>query len=199
QDARGQGSGGADPAGGTGYRALHRPAPGRAGGLGPRSRGMTRRRRDDEDGLDGDAPWRAKDYEREGRPPGGYFPAPGGGPPGAPRRAGGAAGPPRGRGDRPAEETGLPWEHPPPPWELPGWDEAGPAQRVPRDDPAHPSGPLPQVSSGPLPRLSPESWPSAASGPLPPVPREAWPPAEAGYPGTGRAGTSYLRTRHTHP
>jgi UPF0755 protein len=160
---------------------------------------MTRRRRDDEDGLDGDAPWRAKDYEREGRRPGDYFPAPGGGPARAPRPARGALGTSSGRGDRPAEETGPSWEHTSPPWELPGWDEAGPAQRGPRDDTAHPSGPLPQVSSGPLPRLSPESWPSAVSGPLPPVPREAWPPAEAGYTGTGREDTSYLRTGYTDP
>jgi hypothetical protein len=30
---------------------------------------MTRHRKDDEDGLDGDAPWRAGDYDRAARPP----------------------------------------------------------------------------------------------------------------------------------
>jgi len=30
---------------------------------------MTRRSRDDDDGLDGDAPWRARDYEQATRPP----------------------------------------------------------------------------------------------------------------------------------
>ena len=129
---------------------------------------MTRHRRDDEDGLEGDAPWRAKDYERAARPPeaaGDYRAGPGGSPSaGAPRPARGALGTSSGRDDRPGEETGPPWERTAPPWELPGWNNAVPAQRGPRDGGAHPSGPLPRVSSGPLPRLSPESWPSAVSG-----------------------------------
>ena len=152
---------------------------------------MTRHRRDDADGLDGDAPWRAKDYERAARPTG----AAGDSRP-PPR---GALGTSSGRDDRPGEETGPSWEHTSPPWELPGWDEAAPAQRRPREDNAHPSGPLPQVSSGPLPRLSPEAWPPTASGPLPPVPREAWPQAGPGDPGTRRDDTSYLRTGYTDP
>ena len=148
---------------------------------------MTRRSRDDDDGLDGDAPWRARDYEQATRPPDApgdpYSPAwPG--PAGAPRPARGALGTSSGRDDRPGEETGPPWERTSPPWELPGWDEAGPAPRRPRDDSAHPSGPLPQVSSGPLPRLPPEAWP-------PPVSE----PRRAG----GRDDTSYLRTGYTDP
>ena len=113
---------------------------------------MTRHRRDDEDGLDGDAPWRARDYDRAparrtrpvtttgalGRPRGGR------GAPGAGRaRYLQRAGRPARRGNEPALGAHRP------PWELPGWDEAVPARRRPRDDSAHPSGPLPQVSSGP--------------------------------------------------
>ncbi len=168
---------------------------------------MTRHRRDDEDGLEGDAPWRAKDYERAARPPeaaGDYRAGPGGSPSaGAPRPARGALGTSSGRDDRPGEETGPPWERTAPPWELPGWNNAVPAQRGPRDGGAHPSGPLPRVSTGPLPRLSPESWPSAVSGPLPPVPRES---DEAGYAGARRAAvpgsgddTRYLRTGSADP
>ena len=127
---------------------------------------MTRHRRDDEGRFDGDAPWRARDYER------------------------------------PDADTGQPGEHTSPPWELPGWDDAGPAQRRPRDDSAHPSGPLPQVSSGPLPRVPPESWPGA-SGPLPPVPQGARRSGEPGYLGArgagGRDDTGYLRTGYTDP
>jgi peptidoglycan lytic transglycosylase G len=92
----------------------------------------------------------------------------------------------------PGEETGPPWERSP--WDLPGWDEVTPAQRRLRDDNAHPSGPLPQVSSGPLPHLSSEAWPSAVSGPLPPVPEEAWPPGEPGYTGARPEDATYLRT-----
>src|SRR5262249_43278557 len=106
-------------------------------------------------------------------------PRAGPGPAGAPGPARGALGPSSGRDDRPGEETGPPWERTSPPWELPGWDEARP-----RDDSAHPSGPLPQVSSGPLPRLPPEAWP-------PPVSE----PRRAG----GRDDTSYLRTGYTDP
>ena len=152
---------------------------------------MTRHRRNDEDGLDGDASWRAKDYDRPDVA--GDYPPPWGGPAGAPRPARGALGTSSGRHDRPAEEAGPSWEHTSPPWELPGWDEAAPAQRSQREDNAHPSGPLPQVPSGPLPRLSPEGWP-AASGPLPPVPGEAWPSDEAGYSGTRRDDSGDLRT-----
>lgn len=89
----------------------------------------------------------------------------------------------------PGEETGPPWERSP--WDLPGWDEVTPAQRRLRDDNAHPSGPLPQVSSGPLPRLPSEAWPSAVSGPRPPVPEEAWPLGEPGYTGARREDASY--------
>jgi len=162
---------------------------------------MTRQRRDDEDGLDGDAPWRAEGHERAAPPPGAagdYRPRPRGRAAGAPRPARGALGTSSGRDDRPGEDTGPRWEHTSPPWELPGWDDATPAQRRARDDNAHPSGPLPQVS-GPMPRLSPEAWPPAESGPLPPVPREARPPGEPGYPGTRRDDTSYLRTGYTDP
>src|SRR5690242_9887618 len=95
----------------------------------------------------------------------------------------------------PGEETGPPWERAP--WNQPGWDEVTPAQRRLRDDNAHPSGPLPQVSSGPLPRLPSEAWPSAVSGPLPP--EEAWPPGEPGYTGARREDTSYLRTGLPEP
>ena len=104
--------------------------------------------------------------------------------------------------ERPDADTGQPGEHTSPPWELPGWDDAGPAQRRPRDDSAHPSGPLPQVSSGPLPRVPPESWPGA-SGPLPPVPQGARRSGEPGYLGArgagGRDDTGYLRTGYTDP
>jgi len=148
---------------------------------------MTRHRRDDEDGLDGDAAWRTSDYGRAARPPGtaGNSPAPGGGPAGAPRPARGALGTSGGQDDRPGEETGPPWERTPP-WDRPGWDEATPAQRRLRDDNAHPSGPLPQVP-GPPPRLSSEAWPSG----------------EPGYTGILRAGgpedTDYLRTGFPDP
>ena len=86
---------------------------------------MTRHRRDDDDGLDGDAPWRARDYGRAARPPDapGDSPAPGDGPAGAPRPARGALGTSSGRDDRPGEETDRPGSAPPP-WEQPGWDEA---------------------------------------------------------------------------
>src|SRR5260370_4010457 len=144
---------------------------------------MTRHRREDEAGLGGDAPWRAKDYERAARRPeaaGDYRAGPGGSPSaGAPRPARGALGTSSGRDDRPGEETGPPWERTAPPWELPGWNNAVPAQRGPRDGGAHPSGPLPRASPEPLPRLSPESWPSAGSRPLPPAPP---PPPQAGAP-----------------
>jgi UPF0755 protein len=153
---------------------------------------MTRHRRNDEDGLDGDAAWRAKDYDRPDAA--GDYPAPWGGPAGAPGLVQGARGASSGRDDRPGEETGPPWEHTSPPWELPGWDQAVPAQRRPREDNAHPSGPLPQVPSGPLPGLSSEGWPPAVSGPWPAVPREAWPSDEAGYSGTSQDDSGYLRT-----
>ena len=161
---------------------------------------MTRHRRNDEDGLDGDAPWRAQDYDRPDAA--GDYPPPWGGPAGAPRPARGALGTSSGRDDRPLEETSPPWEHTSPPWELRGWDEAAPAQRGPREDNAHPSGPLPPVSSGPLPRVPPESWPGA-SGPLPPVPQGARRSGEPGYLGArgagGRDDTGYLRTGYTDP
>jgi uncharacterized YceG family protein len=141
---------------------------------------MTRHRRDDEDGLDGDAAWRTSDYGRAARPPGtaGDSPAPRGGP-------AGALGTSSGRDDRPGEETGPPGERTPP-WDRPGWDEATPAQRRLHDDNAHPSGPLPQVS-GPPPRLSSEAWPSG----------------EPDYTGILRAGgredAGYLRTGFPDP
>jgi UPF0755 protein len=157
---------------------------------------MTRHRGQDPDEVDGDAPWRARDYDqgRPAEPGGGYYPAPWSGPAaGAPRPARGALSPSGGREDSPGEETG-------PPWELPGWNEAIPAQRRPRDDGAHPSGPLPQVNSGPMPRVPDGTWPPAISGPLPPVPREPW-PARSGRPAGRRESgpgaqddTSYLRT-----
>jgi UPF0755 protein len=160
---------------------------------------MTRHRRDDDDGLDGDAPWRASDYGRAARPPDAAG-GPGDGPPGAPRPARGALGTSGGRYDRPGEETEPPWERTPP-WDQPGWDDATPAQRRLRDDNAHPSGPLPQVF-GPLPRLSSEARPPAASGPLPP-PGEAWPPGEPDHTGAhwvgSREDASYVRTGFHDP
>jgi len=107
---------------------------------------MTRHRRNDEDGLGGDAPWHAQDHDRPDAA--GDYPPPWGGPAGAPRPARGALGTSSGRDDRPLEETSPPWEHTSPPWELGGWDEAASARRGPREDGAHPSGPLPQVSPG---------------------------------------------------
>jgi UPF0755 protein len=90
-----------------------------------------------------------------------------------------------------SEDTG-PGETTGPPWELPGWDDSQPIRRVPRSTGprgAHPSGPLPRVSSsGPLPRVPADSWPGATSGPLPPLPPGAgsWPdPADGDYPGRG--------------
>ena len=107
--------------------------------------------------------------------------------------------------DRPGEATTPPWEHTSPPWELPGWNEAVPAQRRPRDDSAHPSGPLPQVNSGPMPRLPAEAGPPPISGPLPPVPREPWTADRGSYPAARHAGghpgeddTRYLRTGSGH-
>src|SRR5262249_32087560 len=103
---------------------------------------MTRQRRDDEDGLDGDAPWRAEGRERAAPPPGppgASRPRPRGRAAGAPRPAQGALGTSSGRDDRPVEDTGPRWEHTSPPWELPGWDDAAPAQHRARDDNAHPS------------------------------------------------------------
>ena len=168
---------------------------------------MTRHRRNDPDDMDGDAPWRARDYDQAPAPPeagGDYYAAPWSGTAaGAPRPARGALGTSSGWDDRPGEATAPPWEHTAPPWELPGWDEAAPAQRRPRDDSAHPSGPLPRVNSAPLPRLPSESWPPATSGPLPPVPvpREPWPADPGGYPAAlhetgfgGQDDTSYRRT-----
>ncbi len=164
---------------------------------------MTRHRRNDPDDLDGDAPWRARDYDRTaGQEAGGdYYPAPwGGSADGAQRPARGALGT-SGRDERPGETTAPPWERTAPPWELPGWDQAVPAQRRPRDDNAHPSGPLPRVNSGPLPRVPSESWPQPASGPLPPVPGEPRATGRGGYPAdrhdggfAGQDDTSYLRT-----
>jgi uncharacterized YceG family protein len=166
---------------------------------------MTRRRRDDPEDIGGDAPWRARDYDQQAAPPdarGDYYAAPwGGSAAGAPRPARGALGTSSGRDDRPGEATG-------PPWELPGWDEPVPAQRRPRDDSAHPSGPLPQVNSGPMPRLpslggaAGSGWPPANSGPLPAVPRQPWPAEQSRYPAArhrdgglgGQDDTSYLRT-----
>jgi peptidoglycan lytic transglycosylase G len=181
---------------------------------------MTRHRRNDPDDMNGaDAPWRARDYDQVPAPPeagGDYYAAPwGGSAAGAPRSARGALGTSSGRDDQPGEATG-------PPWELPGWNDAVPAQRRPRDDSAHPSGPLPRVDSGPMPRLPSwggaagselaergaagpgpaETWPPATSGPLPSVPGERWPADQSRYPvarhrGGGLGGeddTSYLRT-----
>ena len=160
---------------------------------------MTRHRRNDPEDIGGDAPWRARDYDQPAAPPdarGDYHAAPWGGPAagGAPRPARGALGTSSGPGDRPGEATGPPWEHTAPPWELPGWDEAVPAQRRPRDDSAHPSGPLPRVNSGPMPRLP-------SLGPLAQVPRQPWPADQGSYPaarhsdgGFGQDDTSYLRT-----
>jgi peptidoglycan lytic transglycosylase G len=148
---------------------------------------MTRHRRDDEDGLDGDAAWRTSDYGRAARPRGtaGDSPAPRSGPAGAPRPAGGALGTSSGRDDRPGEETRPPWERTPA-WDRPGWDEATPAQRRRHDDNAHPSGPLPQVSGAP--RRPPSG---------------AWPSGEPDDPGIFRAGgredASYLRTGFPDP
>ena len=163
---------------------------------------MTRHRRHDPDEVDGDAPWRAPDYERPPEAGGDYHAAPWSGPgAGTQRPARGGLGTSSGRDDRPGEATGPPWEHTAPPWELPGWDEAIPPQRRPRDDSAHPSGPLPRVNSGPLPRVPAESGPPPISGPLPPVPREPRPAERSRYPAARREGsfpggddTSYLRT-----
>jgi peptidoglycan lytic transglycosylase G len=84
---------------------------------------------------------------------------------------------------------GASWEQTSPPWELPGWEEEAslppghPSRPLPgqpraghyTDDLAHPSGPLPRVSTGPLPAVSPWSEPGDASpgetsGPLAPLP-----------------------------
>jgi peptidoglycan lytic transglycosylase G len=135
---------------------------------------MTRRRRNDPEDIGGDAPWRAQDHDQPDAR-GDYYAVPwSGSAAGAPRPAWGALGTSSGRDDRPGEATGPPWERTSPPWELPGWDEAAP-QRRPRDDSAHPSGPLPQVNSGPMPRLP--SWDGVA-GPE---------PAERGAAGPGLA------------
>jgi len=167
---------------------------------------MTRHRRNDPEDIGGDAPWRAQDHDQPAAPPaarGDYDAAPwGGSAAGAPYPARGALGTSSGPNNRPSEATGPPWEHTSPPWELPGWDEAVPARRRPRDDSAHPSGPLPQVNSGPMPRLPSESWPPADSGPLSAVPREPWPAGLSRYPAArhrddgfgGQDDTSYLRT-----
>src|SRR5207248_7831718 len=153
--------------------ALHRRARWRTGGVSPRSRGMTRHRRNDPEDIGEDAPWRAKDHGRPAAPPDArrdYYAAPwGGSAAGAPRPARGALGTSSGRDDRPGEATGPPWERTSPPWELPGWDEAVPAQRRPRDDSAHPSGPLPQVNSGPMPRLPSLGGAPALTGTWPPT------------------------------
>ena len=159
---------------------------------------MTRHRRNDPDDSGRGRALACPGLRPATAPPeagGDYYAAPwGGSAAGAPRPARGALGTSSGRDDRPGEATG-------PPWELPGWDEAVPAQRRPRDDNAHPSGPLPRVNSGPMPRLPSEGWPPAASGPLPPLPREPWPADQSGYPAApheggygGQDDTSYLRT-----
>ena len=79
---------------------------------------MTRHRRDDEDGLGGDAPWHAQDHDRPDAA--GDYPPPWGGPAGAPRPARGALGTSSGRDDRPGEETSPSWERTSSPWELAG-------------------------------------------------------------------------------
>src|SRR5260370_17927748 len=105
---------------------------------------MTRHHSQDPDEVDGDAPWRARDHD-QGRPaePGGdYYPAPWSGPAGAPRPARGAPGPSGGREDSPGELTG-------PPWEQPGWNEAGPAHPPPPHHAPPPARPPPQLNSRP--------------------------------------------------
>jgi len=137
---------------------------------------MTRHRRHDPDEVNGDAPFRAPDYERPARPPENgrdYYQEPwGGGTSGG--HDGGAGG-----------ATG-------PPWQPPAWNQPGTAGR-PRDDGAHPSGPLP--------RLPAEAGPPTISGPLPPVPGEPWPAERGSYPSArhengspGPDDTGYLRT-----
>jgi UPF0755 protein len=153
---------------------------------------MTRHRRGDADGEEGDAPWRARDYESAARQSGSgpeYFPAAWEDP------AGGAHQTARGALGTSSEDTG-PGEVTGPPWELPGWDDSQPVRRAPRPgglSGGHPSGPLPRVSSsGPLPRVSPDSWPGATTGPMPAA--SSRPPAPLPHDGEGwadQAGGDY--------
>jgi UPF0755 protein len=144
---------------------------------------MTRHRRGYTDGEEENAPWHDRDYERAPRQPSTsaeYRPGTWDDPAnGAHRAARGALG-------TSSEDTG-PGEVTGPPWELPGWDDSQPIRRAPRPGGltgGHPSGPLPRVSSsGPLPPMSPDSWPGATSGPLPAASSDdplAPPPSDAG-------------------
>jgi UPF0755 protein len=74
-----------------------------------------------------------------------------------------------------------PWDQTGQPWDLPRWDEEGSFPPVAGEGlpEGHPSGPMPAVSSGPLPPL-PDDLPAGyRGGPLPPLPDD--PPA--GYRG----------------
>src|SRR5215469_17837782 len=155
---------------------------------------MTRHRRGDPDGEEGDAPWRASDYENAPRQPSAareYYPA------SADDQARDARRPARGALGTWSEDTG-PGESTGPPWEMLGWDDSQPIRRTPRPGGltgGHPSGPLPRVSSsGPMPRVSPDSWPGGAGDPLAPLPSDErnWPdPAGSHYPGGDHSGRGF--------
>src|SRR5215467_1136768 len=135
---------------------------------------MTRHRRGDPDGEEEDAPWRARDYENAPRQPNAareYLPA------SRDDQARRAHPPARGALGTSSQDTG-PGDASGPPWERPGWDDSQPVRRTPR--PGRLTGGHP---SGPLPRVSPDSWPA---GPLAPLPSDerSWPDlAGSDYPG----------------
>src|SRR5260370_40550925 len=102
---------------------------------------MTRHRRGNAEGDEGEGLRRAGHQERTARQPDAardYFPSPWEDPArGAQRPARGALGTSSGRDGGPEEVTG-------PPWELPGWDDSEASRRAPRQGGltgGHPSGP----------------------------------------------------------
>jgi peptidoglycan lytic transglycosylase G len=85
----------------------------------------------------------------------------------------------RGRRGADGAQDGQSWPEPPweqggEPWEVPDWEEEG--SFAPGADEGlpegHPSGPMPAVSSGPLPRLPGELPPGYRGGQVPPQPGE---------------------------
>jgi uncharacterized YceG family protein len=161
---------------------------------------MTRHRRGDTDGIDGEEPpWRAHGYDRPPRQPdpaGEYYPPPPWGEQanGSSQPVRGAVGTSSGWGDDPGAETG-------PPWELPGWHDPAPGRRAPGTgglDGGHPSGPLPQVPPGPLPPV-PGSWPAAASGDTRRQAAHSGDPDDRGYLRTGYTDPGYGDGRDTGP
>jgi UPF0755 protein len=92
----------------------------------------------------------------------------------------------RGRRGTDGAQNGQSWPEPPweqarEPWEVPDWEEEGPfapgaGEGLPE---GHPSGPMPAVTSGPLPPLPGDPPPGYGGGQVPPQPGEL-PPGYGG-------------------